>query len=76
MYINSFSCHNEFPGLVHFVFVDRLRGQICSPTLMADDPQQQTANNSNHELDYILEKKVRISFHSSFSKVFYLDIRF
>ena len=42
----SFSCHNEFPGLVHFVFIDRLHGRICTPAL---------AVGSEHRL----EKKVR-----------------
>ncbi|CAF3869568.1 unnamed protein product, partial [Rotaria sp. Silwood2] len=52
-------CHNEFPGLVHFVFVDRLRGKICTPTLIIDDYQRQALTNTHiNEFEYILEKKI------------------
>ncbi|CAF0875475.1 unnamed protein product [Rotaria sordida] len=52
-------CRNEFPGLVHFVFVNRLRGQISTPTLIINDYQHQTLTNSHYnDFEYILEKKI------------------
>lgn len=49
-----FSCHNEFPGLVHFVFIDRFRGNICSPSLTVD-----TILSMNGIDECFLERKVR-----------------
>ncbi|CAF4307093.1 unnamed protein product [Rotaria socialis] len=50
-------CHNEFPGLVHFVFVDRSRGLIYTPALIIDDYQTLT-NSHSKDLEYFLEKKI------------------
>lgn len=49
---------NEFAGLVHFVFIDRLHGQIFAPNLIPDPFVLSSLNSSNN---YILEKKVRLS---------------
>ncbi|CAF1048646.1 unnamed protein product [Adineta steineri] len=52
-------CHNDFPGLVHFVFIDRNRGQICSPALITDNQQQYELKcNSTDGIEHILEKKI------------------
>ncbi len=65
-----FSCHNDFPGLVHFVFIDRSRGQIFTPTLSIDDNQSNILSNED---EYILEKKVRILSNHYFSYCLCLD---
>lgn len=53
------SCLNDFPGLVHFVFIDRLHGQIFAPTLISDQSAFQTNDPSTN---YTLEKKVWLVF--------------
>ncbi|CAF1515172.1 unnamed protein product [Rotaria magnacalcarata] len=50
-------CRNEFPGLVHFVFVDRSRGLICTPALIIDD-YHTLINRHSEDLEYFLEKKI------------------
>ncbi|CAF1229958.1 unnamed protein product [Rotaria sordida] len=52
-------CYNDFPGLVHFALIDRLRGHICTPTLYTDDNQHHlmTTNNMNG-MEQFLEKKI------------------
>jgi hypothetical protein len=56
---------------VHFAFIDRSRGQICTPTLVIDDPQQLGSNNPTDESESILEKKVE-NFLSLFFLIFFV----
>ncbi|CAF1362774.1 unnamed protein product [Adineta steineri] len=52
-------CHDNFPGLVHFAFIDRLRGQICAPALYTNDYQHYAATNTKTDgIEQILEKKI------------------
>ncbi|CAF3190066.1 unnamed protein product [Rotaria sp. Silwood2] len=52
-------CHNDFPGLVHFALIDRLRGHICTPALYTDDNQHHLMTNNNiNEMEQFLEKKI------------------
>lgn len=60
----EFSCQHEFPGLVHFVFLDRSRGHICAPALSTDFNQQfSTEINKTDGMQNSLEKKVRHFFY-------------
>lgn len=61
----SFSCQNDFPGLVHFVIVDRSRGHICTPTLSIDDNPELS---KIHGVGNVLERKVRQNIFSNIRK--------
>ncbi|CAF3401827.1 unnamed protein product [Rotaria socialis] len=52
-------CNNDFPGLVHFALIDRLRGHICTPALYTDDNQNSFMSGNNlHGMEQFLEKKI------------------
>lgn len=57
--IDSFSCQQDFPGLVHFALIDRTRGRICTPSLFTEDYRNHLASRTNNnDLDNIKERKV------------------
>ncbi|UJR26815.1 hypothetical protein I4U23_008128 [Adineta vaga] len=52
-------CDGQFPGLVHFVFVDRHRGLICTPTVLTNDHQFHAFTNTDtDESEFSLERKI------------------
>ena len=60
--IVSFSCQQDFPGLVHFALIDRSRGRICTPALFTEDYRNYLASRANSsDLDNIKERKVGLS---------------